>query len=94
MKRLKYLYAGTFLLFALLLVIANILQKNREEQSNQGRNVVMNRIAGLVETEMKASGANPEEIVQLCFYDKKDTFFDFGFGLGSYKVLQNPSKSV
>ena len=72
MKRLKYLYAGTFLLFALLLVIANILQKNREEQSNQGRNVVMNRIAGLVETEMKASGANPEEIVQLCFYDKKD----------------------
>lgn len=72
MKRLKYLYAGTFLLFALLLVIANILQKNREEQSNQGRNVVMNRIAGLVETEMNASGANPEEIVQLCFYDKKD----------------------
>ena len=72
MKRLKYLYAGTFLLFALLLVIANILQKNREQQSNQGRNVVMNRIAGLVETEMKASGANPEEIVQLCFYDKKD----------------------
>ena len=72
MKRLKYLYAGTFLLFALVLVIANILQKNREEQSNQGRNVVMNRIAGLVETEMKASGANPEEIVQLCFYDKID----------------------
>ena len=55
MKRLKYLYAGTFLLFALLLVIANILQKNREEQSNQGRNVVMNRIAGLVETEIRST---------------------------------------
>lgn len=74
MKRLKYLYAGTFLLFALLFVIANILQKNREEQSKQGRNVVMNRIAGLVEAELRDSAAEPETIVQTCFYDRRDAW--------------------
>ena len=72
MKRLSFLYGGTFLLFALLFVITNVLQKNREEQSNQGRNIVMNRIAYLVEAEMEASGTKPEAIVQSCFYDKKE----------------------
>ena len=72
MKRLRFLYAGTFLLFTLLLVVANVQQKNREEKSHQERNIVMNRIAGLVETQMEASGANPEAIVQTCFYDKKE----------------------
>lgn len=70
MKGLKYLYAGTFLLFALLFVTANVLQKNREEQSDQGRNVVMNRIAGLVEIETKEGVAEPEEILKTCYYDK------------------------
>lgn len=72
MKRLKYLYAGTFLLFSLLLVTANILLKNREEQSQQGRNIVMNRITALVETEWKAEGTEAETILQNCFYNERE----------------------
>lgn len=71
MKRLKYLYAGTVLLFAILLVMVNMLQGHRQEHSNQGRNIVMNRIAAVVEAELKDPDAEPEQILQACYYDKK-----------------------
>ncbi|MGN0395353.1 MAG: histidine kinase dimerization/phospho-acceptor domain-containing protein, partial [Coprococcus sp.] len=74
MKRLRYLYVGIFLIFGLIFVFANVLQKQREEVSNQDRNIVMNRIASLVETNMKEGDAEPEVILQKVFYDKKDNW--------------------
>lgn len=74
MKRLKYLYMGAFLLFSLFLAAANVLQKQREERSRQGQNIVMNRIANLTEAEMVRSGAEPEAVLETIFYDKKEAW--------------------
>lgn len=72
MKRLRYMYVAIFFLFALLFVFANVLQKQREEVSNQGRNIVMNRIANLVERNMEEGEAEPERVLSKIFYDKID----------------------
>ncbi|MBP1565356.1 MAG: HAMP domain-containing histidine kinase [Oscillospiraceae bacterium] len=71
MKRLKYLYLGTFLIFIILFISANILQKQREEMSFQGRNIVMNRINDLVNAEFETTKRKPEDILMEIYYSKK-----------------------
>lgn len=68
MKRLKYLYLGIFLIFITLFISANILQKQREEMSFQGRNIVMNRITDLVNAEFETTKREPEDILRKIYY--------------------------
>jgi len=72
MKRLRYLYMGALLFFFILFVLVNVLQKQREETSHKGRNIVMNRIANLVEVNMAEREAEPEAIIRDIFYKKID----------------------
>ncbi len=74
MKRLGYWYMMCFLLFCMLFVVANSWQKQREEVSHQGRNIVMNRIAGMVELELERTEAEPQDIVAQVFYEKKESW--------------------
>ncbi len=71
MKRLKYLYLGTFMFFIILFISANILQKQSGEKSLHGRNIVMNRITGLVKSEFETTGRDPENILSEIYHDKK-----------------------
>ena len=70
MKKLRYLYIGTLLAFVLLLVVANVLQKNKEDKSYSQRNIFMNRFADMVEDEFAHSEEEPEFIIKTCFNHK------------------------
>ncbi len=100
MKKLRYLYIGTLLAFVLLLVVANVLQKNKEDKSYSQRNIFMNRFADMVEDEFAHSEEEPEFIIKTCFnhklelwqkeYDKSDLPVDITFiGINHQKASVN-----
>lgn len=74
MKHFKYLYIALLLLFGLFFVFANILQKQREEVSGQGRNIVMNRIVSLVEAELAKGGTAPEAVLRTILCEERDNW--------------------